>query len=386
MAAICPHCGATAWGPVCPACHEKVPQETLQGKLRRLQSLKPAFAAGDLATLNPVLSDPELLEYSLLVATEVAPVRTIEHLLERGARVDVSLTDFENPLVAAVDRGDLEVLRVLLSAKKWENYAGSALRRAVDGNNLAMFNALLGAKSWSYDGEDAFSAACSQYKLGFAKALLDAGAQVNSKSQYTHATPLIWACQQHAQPTNDQTAQAVLELARLLIRHGADVNAVDADGHTAVWWAVARNHVDLIKLLMDAGADVNLAAKSGVSPLMVARRDGNRAAEQLLLAAGATAFLVEEKDKERFRSYWRHRAEHWWSTEGMRMSSVVCDYCNRPMERGAGFLLRRKLACAPCVTSRLLGPENFAALRNNPSHYGEGELQAARDFAAKRGI
>jgi hypothetical protein len=56
------------------------------------------------------------------------------------------------------------------------------------------------------------------------------------------------------------------------------------------------------------------------------------------------------------------------------------------MERGAGFLLRRKLACARCVTSRLLGPENFEALRNNPSHYGEGELQAARDFAAKQGI
>ncbi|MGH8458968.1 MAG: ankyrin repeat domain-containing protein, partial [Nevskiales bacterium] len=191
---------------MCPACHQKVPQETLYDKLRRLQSSKPAFAAGDLATLSPVLGDPEFLEYSLLVATEVAPVRTIQDLLERGARVDISLTDFENPLVAAVDRGDLEVLRVLLSAKKWESYAGSALRRAVDGNNLAMFNQLLGAKSWAYDGEDAFSAACSQYKLDFAKALLEAGVNVNSKSQNTHATPLIWACQQHAQPINDKTA------------------------------------------------------------------------------------------------------------------------------------------------------------------------------------
>ncbi len=287
--------------------------------------------------------------------------------------------------MAAVDRGDLEVLRVLLGAKNWEKSAGAALRRAVDGNNLTMLNQLLGAKSWPYDGEDAFSAACSQYKLDLAKALLDAGVNVNSKSHYTHATALIWACQEHAQPTNDKTAPAVLDLARLLIHHGANVNAVDADGHTAVWWATARNHLDLIKLLMDAGADVNLAAKSGVSPLMVARRDGYREAEKLLLAAGATVFMIEEKDKERFRSYWRHRAEHWWSTEGLRMSSPVCDYCNRPMESGAGFLYRRKLTCAPCVT-RLLGPQNFEALRNNPSHYGEGELEAARDFAAKQGI
>lgn len=86
MAVTCPHCGATVWGPSCPACHQHVPQETLQDKLRRL---KPALAAGDLETLSPVLSDPELLEYSLLVATEVAPVRALEHLLERGARVDV---------------------------------------------------------------------------------------------------------------------------------------------------------------------------------------------------------------------------------------------------------------------------------------------------------
>ncbi|MBD5428671.1 MAG: ankyrin repeat domain-containing protein, partial [Treponema sp.] len=42
--------------------------------------------------------------------------------------------------------------------------------------------------------------------------------------------------------------------AKLLIEAGADVNARDKDGRSAVWWAKNRKAKDVIALLKAAGA------------------------------------------------------------------------------------------------------------------------------------
>lgn len=43
------------------------------------------------------------------------------------------------------------------------------------------------------------------------------------------------------------------EIAQYLIEHGADVNAVDPSGQTAIWFAARQGRKEIVKLLLDAG-------------------------------------------------------------------------------------------------------------------------------------
>ena len=50
---------------------------------------------------------------------------------------------------------------------------------------------------------------------------------------------------------------------RALLREGVDVNAVRADGATALLWAAHWDDLDTADLLLAAGADVNVAEDQG---------------------------------------------------------------------------------------------------------------------------
>jgi hypothetical protein len=64
-----------------------------------------------------------------------------------------------------------------------------------------------------------------------------------------------------------------------LLRHGADPNAIDADGHTALVYAIthmsfvgADEHLRALEMLLAAGADPNLPDREGVTPFGHAQR------------------------------------------------------------------------------------------------------------------
>ena len=77
----------------------------------------------------------------------------------------------------------------------------------------------------------------------------------------------------------------------LLTAHpGADTaNAADADGTSALHWAVHRNDAEIAGLLIRAGANVRTENRYGVQPLMLAAGNGSAAIARLLLDAGADA-------------------------------------------------------------------------------------------------
>lgn len=74
---------------------------------------------------------------------------------------------------------------------------------------------------------------------------------------------------------------------RRLVQQKADVNAPQADGSTALHWAVQTNDLELADILIRAGAKPSLANKLGATPMFLACQTGNAAMIERLLAAGA---------------------------------------------------------------------------------------------------
>ena len=59
--------------------------------------------------------------------------------------------------------------------------------------------------------------------------------------------------------------QSCLDIVRLLIAHGADVNAQSSSGNTPLMYACAGGHEDVVRVLLEAGAHVEDHNENGHS-------------------------------------------------------------------------------------------------------------------------
>jgi ankyrin repeat protein len=88
-------------------------------------------------------------------------------------------------------------------------------------------------------------------------------------------------------PLIDAARNTDRDALRALLKQGADVNATEADGSTALLWASYRDDVESAELLIRAGANVNLANDLGATPLWTASLNRSAAMVRILLQAGA---------------------------------------------------------------------------------------------------
>lgn len=110
-----------------------------------------------------------------------------------------------------------------------------------------------------------------------AQQLLDAGAAAGVFCVGA-ATPLMMAA----------TAGAV-DTVQVLIRHGADCNALDLkEGYSALMLAAFGGHIPVMQSLIDAGADVNQCTEWNVNALTMAERGEHQEAVAMLKGLGAT--------------------------------------------------------------------------------------------------
>jgi uncharacterized protein len=189
-------------------------------------------------------------------------------LLDHGADINAkSIQDGSSRftcLMHAVASDKLPVVQLLLSK-------GASVDAAVSGYGTALF------------------LACNLGHLAIAKALLAAGACAKTE------LPL------HAAMLCVQGPDAKLELVRLLVQHGADVNEADTEGLTPLMLCVREGAgCHAASVLLEAGADVN-ARQTGGEDNFVQTTALHYAAYidaadttgmlQLLLAAGACADL-----------------------------------------------------------------------------------------------
>lgn len=68
----------------------------------------------------------------------------------------------------------------------------------------------------------------------------------------TNSTPLRAAC-----------FDGHLDIARLLVRNGADIEIANRHGHTCLMIACYKGHLEIVKFLINNGADINRKSIKG---------------------------------------------------------------------------------------------------------------------------
>ena len=105
------------------------------------------------------------------------------------------------------------------------------------------------------------------------------------------ATLLIVAGIGYAAPVHPRLADAAEKSDRAavvaLLKDHANPDEPQADGTTALHWAVRQDDLESAKLLIAAGANVKAANRYGITPLSLACTNGNAAIIDLLLGGGA---------------------------------------------------------------------------------------------------
>lgn len=141
-----------------------------------------------------------------------------------------------------------------------------------------------------------------------------------------------------------------LAVVKLLLAHGARLEAHDGVGETALTRAAGTSKLSTVKLLVERGANLEATDPQGETPLMITARDGRTHIVQFLLEKGAKV-NAQRKDGETalslaavkgytdvVRALLAHHAD---PAVQDRWGRTALDYARRMRRRGVIELLQR---------------------------------------------
>ncbi len=150
-----------------------------------------------------------------------------------------------------------------LDAKTEDNNGANVVHWAYSNGDIIMLRYLknmgLDYNLVSSKGFSPVTVAMMQKNLKTIEILLEVGLTVNQKFPPENSTLFIEACNLDA-----------IEIADYLAEKGADINAVDANGFSALCWSVNNNRPLITKFLLEKGANVNIMTNDGRTPLLIA--------------------------------------------------------------------------------------------------------------------
>lgn len=220
----------------------------------------------------------DTITHSLVQAALKGDVAAVTLLTINGADVNSKDKDGVTPLIAAASQGHADIVRFLLDKHAQINdecMGGlSALTVAVWNGDEKTIKLLISAGA---NTANLFTELAICGNVAIIQHLKNHGANINGKDQ-EGKSPLYQAAEQ---------GQA--EAAAVLIREGANINAINTENEiTAILAATNGCHEDVVKTLIDAGANVNIRKKNpSDTPLLAASWRGHENIVKLLVNAGA---------------------------------------------------------------------------------------------------
>jgi uncharacterized protein len=243
----------------------------------------------------------------LMFAAREGDVESARLLVAAGADVNAIAGDGKNALGLAIFNGNYEAAAFLVDSQSNVNQADTQgftpLFWAVDRRNM--------------ETAPNFPWMVTADPLPLITKLLDAGANPNAlvnntpRARMRAGSPRIV----FATPLMRAAFSGDLELVKQLLAHGADPRIVSKDGETMVEAAAGLGFIqgyskgrtpaerlEVVKLFVERGADVNAADDYGITPLMVAGNMGDTKIIQYLVDKGADlgAFDLGKKNDGAF--------------------------------------------------------------------------------------
>lgn len=222
---------------------------------------------------------------------------TVSALAKAGAKINVQSRDGMTPLMLSLLHKNLAIASWLLKNKAdlypSDSRGWAALRYAAVAGNTAIIEQMLrfgDANPNKHDNDyvTPIMTAARHGTLEAVKMLIGYGAEISSGDD-KERTPLIYA------------ATASRQMLNLLLLRGADINAKDQDGWTALHYAVLYENINNVKLLIQKGAEVNVATSDGEYPLHIVTRNATRESydiANLLMEYNAERAGINKRDKK----------------------------------------------------------------------------------------
>jgi len=218
----------------------------------------------------------------LHAAAEGGHVSIVKLLLAVGAEVKAQDGEGVTALHLAAKQGNPEVVQLLIDAGHEVDVRalrmGNPLCLAARHANSEALAALVrnGADVNAYSGRyfSALTTACERGSADSVRILLDAGAEVNTL--HLSETPLHSAAE-----------RADLEIMRLLIARGADVDGSGGTYGTPLKASIQSREPESFQFMLDSGVDINAQGSTSKFPVDQAIFGGNLAAADKLLDLGA---------------------------------------------------------------------------------------------------
>jgi ankyrin repeat protein len=191
------------------------------------------------------------------------------------------------------------------------------------------------------------------------RAAIDNGANVDAKDE-NGVTALIYAA-----------TSGHLEIARLLVANGAKIELADGQGMTPLIEAVANEHLDLAEFLLAKGADINAANGDGDTPLLFAVSKDRSDIVRLLLDKSAK---VDAKNKGGVAAL---------------VEAALKDYVDTArvlLEKGAKIDIQDNDGATPLITAVLHGNQDMVELlldKGANVAIKDADGQTALDYAAR---
>jgi ankyrin repeat protein len=252
----------------------------------RAGEIHDAAATGGLEKVKALLdSDPALLESKdqdgetplikacVGAADNITQATTARFLIDKGANVNASGPSGRTPLMCVNKRqaGSIDLIQRLIA-------------RGADVNARMSYT----ARNWTV-----FCGAAKSGNIEAARLLIQHGADINVRD--VEGTPLQMAINNNRPISGTLADDRRLNeaMAVLLVESGAKLQEFSF-GNTDLHLAAIRGFADLVRVLVRHGADVNAVNDYGRTPLYYAARHGQRAAAEALIAAGADRSAIVE--------------------------------------------------------------------------------------------